>query len=1135
MRIDGKKIIYSPTDLVTYFRSPFVSWINHYNLVCGEKNQIISVEDETSALLKRKGDEFERKILNKFKTETTIVEIPRDFDFAKSRALTIEAMKSGADIIYQPALSVGQFQGYADFLKKVKGKATKLGNYTYEVYDTKLARSPKPEYGIQLNCYNEMLFEILGCWPERWHIILGDESVVSFATSDFKFYYQKFRDSFLKFHANFDASDRPFPEPWEDLSDYEEYVEELFFKADHLSLVAGITASQIRKLEAQGISTRHEIAKASEKAKPAGMRLAVFNRLKDQAGLQLESEKSGTLSYRILPHEKGEHFGLARLPEKSEGDVMFDMEGNPLADGGHEYLFGVLHKEKGKWRYKDWRAEEQSSEKNAFCSFIEWIAKRYEQYPDMHIYHYASYEETAISKLSNKYSCKISEVDALLRNDVLVDLYKVVKEGVRVGSRSYSIKKLEPLYGFERKSEVSNAGDSVTHFHSYCDLKMSEPKLAERLLEEIVEYNKEDVESTLYLLEWLSEQKRKSKIKYAPSDFAKDEIEDAKDWETAGEDLVANQPKWIKSDEDRRVNQVIAGIVGYFHREDRPVWWAYYNREDTSPEELYADSDCLAVALIDKKTPSGTFISFDPDQPLKLKEGAQLCLHGARKPFSQFTVSKLDLQRGIAQIDSARLGNVGDEITLIPGGPLRTDRQKEILLEMAIDWKRNGPKALGSAIVDVLYRHPPRVKGQKLGHDLYTDKESPLNAARRIAENLENSCLSIQGPPGSGKTYTGAHIICHLLKNKKRVAVLAQGKKTVAHLLLTVSEHWKTLYPKERCPAILMADGDAGRASSKSALSYADNSTARKNHGRYQLVGGTHWVFAHPDMHGEPFDYLVIDEAGQFALGAAVACSFAAKNLILLGDQMQLEQVNTGAHPDESGLSILNYYMNGESTVPRSKGVFLEETWRMSPPICNFVSDLVYESRLRPNARTADHKLEIKGTKSGYIPPSGILFLEVDHDGNSSRSEEEADRIEKLIDDLRHIRVPEIEGGYRPFKNSPEDLIVIAPYNAQVELIRSKLPGTKVGSVDLFQGQEAWISVLSMCASGEDGLQRGLDFILSKNRMNVGLSRAKAVAVVVGSPRLLDIRPSKISTIPLLNFYAGLMITGSSNGSNGAT
>jgi len=1125
--------IFSPSDLVNYFYSPYISWVQHYNLLVPREQRIEKVKDVGMEFLARKGDEFEVLQFAQLKAELstiggTVVEINKDLPFEECYQTTIKAMQDGADLIFQGALKLNGpppiIQGYTDFLKKVPGRPSKLGSHSYEIYDTKLSQTAKPAHAIQLNAYNEMLADIQGEWPTRWHLILGSGITQSFLTSDFRYYYLHFKAAFLKFHQEFDISQPPTPESWESVIGYEDHIQQKLKSMDHLCTIAGMMGSQIRTLNNAGIKTRAQLATISDDQRPKLMQPHIFERLKEQAALQIESENKNQLVYKVLPHNTKEHRGLSRLPESDEHDVMFDMEGDPFAEGGLEYLFGIYYKENGEWTYKDWRATEPAQEKTAFNGFMSWIIAHYKKHPRMHVYHYANYERAAISSLSNKYSCQIAEVDTLLANEVFVDLYKVVKEGVRIGAPSYSIKKLEPLYNFKRASAVTNAGDSVVQFNSYSALKHTDPHAAEKVFADIVEYNKEDVVSTLGLLEWLREQKLNSKIPYVKPAEIQEEIRDGKEWEKIADDLTSNPPAWLENDEQRRVNEVVAGMSGYFQREDRPVYWNFYNRQDSMPEELYADAECLAVATVKNQEPNSATLSFDPDQPLKLKEGAEMCLHGIKNPFPQIRIASLDLVQGYAEITFAKSLRLPKEVTLIPGGPIPTGTQKKLLQDMAERWRRKGGGALTRAARDLLCRRPARIKGAKPGEELYPASEKALDAALRLAEGLDSSCLSIQGPPGTGKTFTGAHIICDLMRARKRVAVVAQGKKTIENLLLAVVQRWKELGFKEPCPAILMADSKAGGDDAHPEFKYANNSSARKTHREYQLVGGTHWLFAHPDMANQSFDYLFIDEAGQYSLTAAIACSFAAHNMIFLGDQMQLEQVNVvDSHPAGCGLSVLNYYMNGLSTVPRTHGVFLDETWRMHPSICGYISELIYENRLSAHQRTGLHALELPGSMQAMLSDCGILFLNVDHEGNSMRSEEEALCIEELVAALKNTKVPAEDGSMRAFTGGEEDLIVITPYNAQVELIRSKLPDVKVGSVDLFQGQEAWVSVLSMCASGDEGLHRGLDFLLSKNRMNVGLSRAKALSIVVGSPRLLTIRPTKIGTIPLLNFYAGLV------------
>lgn len=1089
-------LIYSPSDLSQFFRSPYVSWIKRYN-VERPGAQIAREPDAARDLLSRKGDEFERQELARLKQEGTVVEIGRgETAFAE----TIKAMRAGADVIFQAALRKENFEGYADFLRKTPGHSS-LGAYTYEVYDTKLARSAKPEYALQLLCYGEMLTELLGHWPARWHVTLGSGETVSFPTADFRHYYLRFKARFLEAQARFDADRPPAPETWEDVSGFDERVEAHFRAQDHLSLVAGITRAQITKLNAAGVTTRAQLA--TTKRAPQTMNAETFENLRAQAALQLRSKIVPAIE--ILKHAEGEHRGLARLPEADPGDVMFDMEGDPFAEGGHEYLFGAYFREGGSWTYRAWSAPEPALEKRAFEDFIDWVTERRRAHPGLRVYHYANYEVAALNKLAEKHGTRLFELDALVIDRVFVDLYKVVREGVRAGVESYSIKKLEPIYGFARSADVKNAGDSVVQFHKFQDLRAGDAEAreaAERIYQDIVKYNEEDVVSTERLLAWLRGLAKD--VAHVPPPAAKGASE--KDWDVLQREMIDSPPGWLRDEHDQRVNAVVAGLAGYFNREDRPVYRSYYDREDAIEDDLFRDAECL-TGYVRSHGGRELEIEFAPEQPLKLRVGAKVCRRGTGDLKLCGTLKRLDAAAGRATLEVSGTFERGEWVAFYPGGPVYTNAQSEFLVETARAWCTLGERALPTPMRDLLYRRPPTVKSGRAGQPLYDDQTTPLDAAVAIARDLDGSVLAIQGPPGSGKTYTGAHVIGELLRAGKRVAVVAQGKRTIEHLLAKVYEQWG-----EGCPPILMADNDKPEEKLP-GLTYKTNKDAR-NHGRYKLVGGTHWVFAHSDFRPECFDYLVIDEAGQFSLAAALVCARVARNLILLGDQMQLEQVNVGKHPEGCADSVLTYYMDGASVIPREKGVFLAETYRMHPGICDLVSELVYEGRLTAHARTHAHVL------SGGAHTSGVVFIEVEHEGNSTHSPEEARAIADLVSRLTACSVPD---GPRPFSGDARDLIVITPYNAQVEEIRKFLPQVKVGSVDRFQGQEAWVSVLSMCASGAEGLQRGLDFLLSRNRLNVGLSRGKALSVVVGSPRLLEIRPTSLKTMSLLNFYAALM------------
>jgi uncharacterized protein len=283
------------------------------------------------------------------------------------------------------------------------------------------------------------------------------------------------------------------------------------------------------------------------------------------------------------------------------------------------------------------------------------------------------------------------------------------------------------------------------------------------------------------------------------------------------------------------------------------------------------------------------------------------------------------------------------------------------------------------------------------------------------------------------------------------------------------------------------------------------------------LIGGT--VFAFIDTAAEgTLDYLFVDEAGQVSLANLVAMGPAAKNLVLLGDQMQLGQPIQGSHPGESGQSTLEYLLQEHATIPADFGVFLPRTWRLHPNLCHFISGAVYEDRLGCEAHTAERVLD-----AGAHPPSwltcqaGLIYIPVEHDGNAYESAEEEHRIAALVRDLLGLRLRTKGGGLRQIAAS--DILVVAPYNLQVRGLTRRLAPIRVGTVDKFQGQEAAVVIFSMCASSGDFSPRGIEFLFNRNRLNVAISRAETLAIVVASPALVKTRCSSIEQMQLVNVY----------------
>jgi uncharacterized protein len=286
------------------------------------------------------------------------------------------------------------------------------------------------------------------------------------------------------------------------------------------------------------------------------------------------------------------------------------------------------------------------------------------------------------------------------------------------------------------------------------------------------------------------------------------------------------------------------------------------------------------------------------------------------------------------------------------------------------------------------------------------------------------------------------------------------------------------------------------------------------------LVGGTAWAFSREELGGR-FDYLVIDEAGQFALANAVAVGLSTRNLILVGDQMQLAQVTQGHHPGDTGRSCLEYFLHDQATISGERGVFLDKSRRMHPDLCRFVSDAVYEGRLDSIPETKRHRV-LRAPDTTLVPQeTGLAWLPVAHDDCTQSSEEECDKIEAIVDELLARRVVDNTGVERAMTR--DDILIVAPFNLQVRCLHERVPGIRIGSVDKFQGQEAPVVIVSLCASTLDEAPRGASFLLSPNRLNVAVSRAQALAIVVGSPALLDVRVRSVPEMELVNLLCHLV------------
>jgi predicted RecB family nuclease len=1135
MRKSDGQIVFSPTDLIRYLASPFAAWMERYHF---ENPNAIKPDEESEdeKLIAQTGDEHERVVLRELKAKTpNLIEIPKN-DFAAGLAKTVEAITSKPPIIYQGALQHGRFAGYSDFL--MLDENTGL----YQVWDAKLARSPKPYYAIQLCCYSEMLAPLLGGRiPAKFGIILGDKECVEFRVEDFFHYYLRVKASFLAMNDGFtgNPADCPEPLPRAEHGRWTSHAEKFFTMTDHLVQVAGISVGQIKKLKNAGINTVAELADASV-GKIHKLPDDSLKKLVAQARLQCATradrakQADAPPRFEILPFtgQNGEPLGLAALPPAHPADVFFDMEGYPLVSGGLEYLFGAstLTGEAGTFAFNDWWAHDRDAEKRAFEGFVDWVHDRWKKNHGMHIYHYAAYEVSAVRRLSTRHDTRQDQVDELLRNDVFIDLYQIVGHGLRIGEDSYSIKKVERLYRPKRATDVATAVDSIVQYARWIESKQPGDWAKSPILNGIRDYNEDDCKSTAELLIWLRKVAADTKIpaarKFAAAAPAAPPV--------LPPDVVARFDIGARLRQQANETSVaLADLIDFHRREEKPMWWRMFDRAEATAEELRDDPGCIeGIQAVGAPVPEKqSFIqnySFDPAQECKLAAGDKTDVMFTFNLEAKLKLVELDIAAGTLALKIGKKG-LNDKFggtfprrgSLIPSEYVPAQVIQSALAEVAAQ-QLSGQ--LHAPVAALLNRVTPVTPVHKAG-------ETAVDAVTRVSGAMNGGCLVVQGPPGTGKSYTASRVITSLLAAGKKVGVASNSHKAVVNLLIACGNA-----ARERGQHLvgIKVGGEAtGPVFTENVnLRYLESTTEAFAAYSNGIVGGTAWLFTRPEWEGT-LDFLFIDEAGQVSLANAVAMARCAKNLVLLGDQMQLEQPIQGGHPGDAGLSVLQYALKDTKTsrpdahvlhpvVPPDYGIFLGESRRMHPSVCRFISESIYDGRLNAFGDCARQKIAVPAGLKGHVTvESGIVFSGVEHDGDIQQSNEEVERVLAIFGELLERQYTDKDGKTRPLEL--KDFLFIAPYNAQVRALQAKLPvNARVGSVDKFQGQEAPVCILSLCSSyGEYG-SRGLGFILDRNRVNVAISRAQCLAVVVADPRIATTPTDSLEEMMLIDLFCKL-------------
>jgi predicted RecB family nuclease len=1046
-------------------------------------------------------------------------------ELAALEAETLAAMRAGYDVIYQPTFFDGRWLGRADFLMRVKGRSD-LGDFSYEAADAKLARRVRSEALLQLCEYSAHLHRLQGTAPQSMHVILGDRTEHAYRVDEFSAYHASVKRDFDA--AMLTGLDDTYPDPVAHCGTcgYAKRCATQRRQDDHLSEVARMRSGQVLTLKSAGIDTMTALARTDADAEPPGrMQVETFRSLRAQAALQHRGpEANGSPRYELLDAwEVGN--GLCALPTPSPGDLFFDMEGDGLArDVPLEYLFGAVDT---SGTYHPWWGHDEAGEKRAFEAFVDFAIAHLDRHPDMHIYHYAAYEKVALRRLMSRHGTREEEVDRLLRNEVLVDLYRVVRQGIRLSTDSYSLKKVERLYMPAREESIADAAGSMVMYERWLISRDDGGDGDATLLDEIALYNERDCASTALLRDWLEARRteeealrgapvgRPEGVERGASETLHEKVEATQSMAAA---LVDGVPELLEHrTAEQQARWLLAPVLSYHRRENKVGWWRHFDQLAMTPEELENDTYALGpLVQIGSREEGARVIEryrFEPqehrigkdDKPLnpQVRNDRGWAVVAGEVTELDAAHGEITLSRTPSQMAS------GTPRFVIPTTPIQTDAQEESLLDLARWVVANGADAPGvrRAGRDLLMRLPPRLCTAPDG-ELRLAGETAPDTATRLILDLNAGCLPIQGPPGAGKTHTAAKAILALLdEGRGPIGITALSHSAIRTLMGKIEELAPGLGPMPRM--VHQRSSTAGTDAIRMARTPADVEKALAEDA-VDVVGGTSWLFSRPELEGM-FDTLVVDEAGQLSLSDALAVSRAARNLVLVGDPRQLSQPLQGSHPTGVGVSALDHLLGGDVTIAPDRGVLLDRTWRMHPDVSAFISRTFYESRLGSEPQCAR-----QAVVEGGVEMTGLRHAFVEHPGDRTRSDEEALRVREIVDQLTRGTWRSDTGDVRPL--TLNDILVVAPYNAHVACLAETLPpGSRIGTVDRFQGQEAAVSIFSMATSSVEDLPRNLEFLFSLNRLNVAVSRARALCVLVCSPELLRARCHTPEQMRLVN------------------
>jgi uncharacterized protein len=1061
-------------------------------------------------LLIEKGASHERDCLADLVNQgRSVFQVPGrnpDETFAQWVERISDPMADGYDVIYQMPLLHDGIRGIADFLVRVVDEDD--AQVTYEPIDAKLTRTEgKPGHVLQLCFYADALESLRGVAPRDMHLWLGSGVTESLRVEQFRPYWRRLRSQLAHLLDRDDGVIDTEPVPCDhcDYCEFNEICDARWRAEDSLVYVANIRAPERNALISNGVRTIVELA--GRRAPVEALHEENLARLQRQASLQVTTRvgASPIPAFEIVEPSEDPVFGhgFELMPEPDAGDAFFDFEGHPFWTAQHDLFFlsGLYYQREGAWSYDARWAHDLDQQRIMIKELVEFFAQRRRHFPRMHVYHYNHTERSSLERLTRGTESE-ALFTTLVETGLFIDLYVIAKNAVQVGTESYGLKYLERLSGFERRGGIEQGAGAVVEYEEYMHTH------EQRLLDDIARYNEDDVAATLALRDWLVDQRP------AALEWRDAQLERA-DTSIDTDELVER----LRALDDDGPGALVADLLNYWRRERTASTEPQFAQAMSEFTALYDNPDFIAnlsFVRFEETTSRGADVRNAIYQwPPQVVSPV---FADPKKRNVLFT--GIGVERGYGYVPEIDLG--ARELTMRWRDHYDEGMVPSVVTVDDYIWPGEKPGELvhiASQILDPLPQDP--VRGVALS---LLARESPrfvtnsgptdgvfdddLDAMLSWVGALDESYVAIQGPPGTGKTYSGSHIIHHLVTSGQRVGITAMSHAAIDNLLAATHQ----VFVDKGDLSLLRAlrRGDRPATGSLEGVKYSSRASDVESDD-FNLVAGTTWLWARPGMRAYPVDVLIVDEAGQLALADAVVATNAARNLILLGDPLQLSQVSQAEHPNGSGASVLEHILGDHATIDQTRGVFIEESRRMHPDVCKFISRQIYEGRLTSHRSCADQSTQF-GT--------GLRWLEAHHADRSTESYEEADLVHASISSM--IGTPWVDHTKTTRLLRDEDFMVVAPYNDQVRLLQRRfasdvsLRGVQIGTVDKFQGREAPVVFFTMTTSSGEDMPRGPEFLFSRNRLNVAVSRARCLAFLVCTEALLNARARTIDEMRLI-------------------